>query len=346
MPPDPHSAQLVATANGLRSDPALVLVSDPVDGAMLVRDAQVVAPPVPVDTLAEYGAGYQFRVRLRGTPPSVGQVVLAAENHPISGRVTTVTTVGSGLFDVVYAVVPVTALFKQLRIKQKITVARPQVALAAGAEAAYQLARTGRGAYRLVPRQPTAMSTPNALAAPGQFTIAGFTCQISGSTPSFPLSLTTTNFTITPSALETDIDFGGPNPPRLLVLGDIDVQLTGKLTVTAAIEDGVNCKSNGIDIRLPIGGPLGGILGGKITFGVGFDAKVVVSVGGFGANISIASVTQYEVGMACDVQATCPVGAHATPIGSHSFAPFVTNSTSAWGGLLPRRRVRQQQLHR
>ncbi|MBL8983057.1 MAG: Ig-like domain-containing protein [Gemmatimonadetes bacterium] len=317
------SAQLTATANGLRSDPALVLVSDPVDGAMLVRDAQVVVPPVPVDTMAEYGAGYQFRMRLRGIPPTVGQVVLAAENHPIGGRVTTVTSAGAGLTDVVYAVVPVNALFKQLRIKQKITTARPQAALAAGAEAAYRISRTGRGAFRLVPRPWTAMPTPNALAAPGQFTIAGFTCQVAGSAPSFPLSLTTTNFTITPSALETDIDFGGPNPPRMLVLGDVDVQLAGKLTVTAAVQAGVNCKANGIDVPLPLGGPLGAILGGKMTFGVGFDAKMSVSLGGFGANISYAGVTQYEVGMACDLLVTtCPIGAHATPSGSASFAPF------------------------
>ncbi|MEK6689458.1 MAG: Ig-like domain-containing protein, partial [Gemmatimonadota bacterium] len=77
------SSQLTARAGALTSAPVLALVAQPAPGALLVSDSQIEGGIVAVDPAAPYKPGWQYRVRLRGPVPAVGQVVLGTGATPV-----------------------------------------------------------------------------------------------------------------------------------------------------------------------------------------------------------------------------------------------------------------------
>ena len=74
------SAMIFAESGGIRSAPVFVVVAEPRPGALLVRDAQVLAvvPPTGLAASEVPGVGTRYDVRLTGVAtPSTGTVVLA-----------------------------------------------------------------------------------------------------------------------------------------------------------------------------------------------------------------------------------------------------------------------------
>ena len=81
------SAQVQARSGGVLSAPALVLVADPVEGALVVADDQVLGA-TPVDPEAELDIGWQYRVELAGLneQPQAGGYLISGGEAGISGR--------------------------------------------------------------------------------------------------------------------------------------------------------------------------------------------------------------------------------------------------------------------
>jgi hypothetical protein len=107
------SAQIFATAAGIRSAPTLVFVAQPQSGALLITDAQVVSvgPLLGLAAGEVPGVGTQFEVTLKGVAaPAPGTVVLAAETAPVAGKVITTRQDAGGLV-VLLAIVPLYQLF-------------------------------------------------------------------------------------------------------------------------------------------------------------------------------------------------------------------------------------------
>ena len=85
------SAMLFAQANGKRSQPIFVVVAEPVPGALVLTDAQIVAVGAPIglaaDAMAEIGTRFEVTVSGLATPPAPGTAVLAAGDAQVAGKV-------------------------------------------------------------------------------------------------------------------------------------------------------------------------------------------------------------------------------------------------------------------
>jgi hypothetical protein len=108
------SALIVAEAGGVRSAPTLVIVAQPMPGALLVTDAQVLSVGPP---LGPPGVGTQYEVVLINVnAPAPGTVVLAAETAPVAGKVVATRAGASGLV-VTLALAPLHQLFTDYDIR-------------------------------------------------------------------------------------------------------------------------------------------------------------------------------------------------------------------------------------
>src|SRR5690242_17287226 len=111
------SSQITATASGVDSAPAGVIVATPVPGAVLVLDSQVVSGPVPIDPEHALDPGAQTKLTLSGVTGVVpGAIVLAAEAKPIAGRIVSVTDLGGGKVEVILEAVTLRDVFAHYSI--------------------------------------------------------------------------------------------------------------------------------------------------------------------------------------------------------------------------------------
>ena len=121
---DLGSSQIIAVAQGVRSAPALVLIAEPVEGAILVADAQVVTGPQliragPDETLL----GAHLAYTLRDVPvPTINTIMLASEATPLAGRVVSATPAGQ-VTQVVLEVVPLSEWFHTFQLDESFSLA-------------------------------------------------------------------------------------------------------------------------------------------------------------------------------------------------------------------------------
>ena len=116
------SAQIFAEAGGVRSAPTLAIVAQPVPGALLVTDAQVVSvgPPLGLAAGVSSGVGTEYEVTLRGVAaPAPGTMVIAADTAPIAGKVVATRQEAAGLV-VRLALAPLYQLFSAYDIRLNI----------------------------------------------------------------------------------------------------------------------------------------------------------------------------------------------------------------------------------
>ncbi len=116
------SAQIFAEAGGVRSAPTLAIVAQPVPGALLVTDAQVVSvgPPLGLAAGASPRVGTEYEVTLQGVAaPAPGTMVMAAETALIAGRVVSTRQEAAGLV-VRLALAPLYQLFSAYDIRLNI----------------------------------------------------------------------------------------------------------------------------------------------------------------------------------------------------------------------------------
>ena len=120
---DLGSAQIMVKAQGIAATPALALIADPVDGAMLVSDAQILAGPELVAPGPDGYVGAKLAYLLTDIQaPAVGTIMLAAEAAQLAGRVVSSTPEGNGV-RVVLEVVPGTELFDAIDFEESFDLA-------------------------------------------------------------------------------------------------------------------------------------------------------------------------------------------------------------------------------
>lgn len=324
------SAQVIATANGLTSAPAMVVMAAPVAGAMVISDAQVVGAITPVDSAAQYGLGFRYRVRLRNATPTVGQVVLSGESLPVGGRVVSVTSAGTNLVDVVLEVVPLRNMVTGMKLNQKLPLKNAKVTVPSSVQEAFAVQRGVDGAITLTPRtrRPfTTMARPSSASRAGPtFSLGIFDCEASAMAGvGFPIALVVTTATITHS-LTLDVGMNGLSPERFLVTGAVDAAFEASPSITASFNADVKCKAPVATLILPIGGFLSTILAGEVPLSLLLNAKASTTVGPLGFDLSVGAAASVTAGWNCTP--TCNTVGDVTNSGSLLFQPILPNANN------------------
>jgi hypothetical protein len=280
------SSQITAHAGNLTSAPVLALVAQPVAGAMLVSDDQIEGAMTPVDPDAPYTLGWQYRVRLRGAAPAVGQVVLGTGASPLGGRVVSVADAGGGKADLVLELLPLSGMFAAISINQQIPL-----------DNAASVATPG-GESRMLPTKASLSSVAGATNEI-EFPLGPFKCKakVEGAL-SFPLILDTFTFDLN-SNLVYDVVVTDFAVQRAIVRGDISPRLTSDLQLNAAVKGGVDCKYTHHVLILPIGGPVSRFIGGQIPLGLGFAVEAKAEVAGLGYDAFLQATVTTEFGIDC-----------------------------------------------
>lgn len=101
----------------VRSSGVIVFVADPVDGALLYEDDDVVEGPVLLDEAPTTIVGTRIRVVLAGVePPALDSMVIPVEDTPAQGRVVAVETVAEGVA-LELEIQPLDVLFDRLSLQ-------------------------------------------------------------------------------------------------------------------------------------------------------------------------------------------------------------------------------------
>jgi hypothetical protein len=299
------SAQIVATSGELTSAPILVLRATPAEGALLVADSQVIGPIAPVDPAAAYAPGWQYRVRLRGVAPDVGQVVLASGGAPVGGRVVSAGAAG-GDVEVVLALLTIDEMFAMLTVNETLSLEQAELDVPSGLRRAFRIERRPKGGLWLSARERRTTYHASAHRAAGgarieqEFDLGSFTCK--AEVPPgfvFPVSLDIASFELHP-ALGLDLVIEDGALQRFVVGGEIAPRLTAKPVLTAALEAKAECKVHVATLILPIGGPLSLVIGGQVPLGVGFEIGAKTSFGQLGFDTFLEASIGAEFGIDCE----------------------------------------------
>jgi hypothetical protein len=329
------SAQIVARSGSLVSAPVLALRATPVDGALLVSDAQVIGTITAVDPTAPYQPGWRYRVRLRGVTPAPGQVVLASGGAPVGGRVVSAAAVG-GDVDVELELIPINGMFAQISFTERLSLEHASVTVPAALRGSFRLDRQPGGGIRLSAREKSVRYVASAtrpslnLARVEQaFDLGPFECK--AEVPPafvFPLTVDAVSFELNPN-LAYDITISDGTFQRAIVTGSITPRITASPRITAALEAKAECKIHVATLNIPVGGPLSLLIGGKVPFGVGFEIGAKASFGqlGYDAFVQADVTTQFGI----DCAAGCEVVSTVTSTAPTSFfkpvLPSLTTGT-------------------
>ncbi len=298
------SSQVTAKAGTLTSAPVLVLVAQTAPGALLIGDAQVAGPIVPVDPAAPYQPGWKYTVRLRNVAPLVDQVLLSSGNAPIEGKVVSVTPVGTDLVDVVLSLLSINEMLPGFSTTQQVPL---------------------KNAPSAVPTQSLRQLVSRPQTAPGEvpFDLGPFKCIAKGGVGlSFPLTFNAVNFDLNPS-LALDLVVVNGSLQRLVIQGAVSPTLSIDPVVNSAVQGSVECKVVWKTITLPIGGPLSLILGGQVPLGVGFGVEAKTTLGGLGFNLFLQSTVTVALGVDCT--AACQVVSDVNQNADGFFKPILPN---------------------
>jgi hypothetical protein len=113
---DLGSSQITASVGAVQSDAAVVTIAQPITGAVLVPDADIVsALPIALDptTIGEMGSRYVVQIK---NAPTVGSLLISSEGKAVAGKVVAVAET-NGVFDVTLELVPLHELFRSVSVQ-------------------------------------------------------------------------------------------------------------------------------------------------------------------------------------------------------------------------------------
>ncbi len=307
------SAEIKATANGVTSEPALVLLTLPVANARLVADEQIVGDFTPVDSAAPYGLGFQYTVTLRGVDaPQVGEVLLGTGEAPLGGRVVAVKQVGQDV-TVTLEIIPLSEMFDKLALDEIIDLNTAPISIPQEVAEYYnvEIRPDGSLQFTLKPDAP-AIDQTQSKASPGAQVAAKVTRRIGPFDCEFEtgpfFSLNALSPTIT---IERDLSLPlvyDPNTEELRKIslkGRVKTEFKVTNTLTAQFESKGTCKREMYRISIPLNGPLALFFGGQIPVGFGFEIGGKATFAGTGFTLSAVSEFTAEVGMSCPASSPC-----------------------------------------
>jgi probable HAF family extracellular repeat protein len=321
------SAQIVAQADGIDSEPALVAVARPAAGALLVRDGQVVSPPEPVDPEAPFEVGTQFRTTLRDiVTPVPGTILLGTEEIPLGGRVIAAEE-SNGLVTVTLEAVPIAEVVTDLVINETIDLSKVEPKIPPEVSERFTVTRTPDGTLEFVPKSETVVgrgALPAAAAIAGdalsdpesntvKFKVPPFECEANVVWPALSITLGALSMSQT-----LDVDFiydssaGGLQ--RLALKGDVAGKgQVVKVSLAAAVEGAATCKLPLMKLPVPLPPILRFVLKPEVPLGVGFGVAGKVTVANVGIEPTLEASLHMEVGLSCPGGQTCQALHAMTP---------------------------------
>lgn len=288
------STQVVASAEGVPSAPALAWLAAPVAGALLVDDADVVGLD-PVDPVDDFDLGWRYRALLDGVPlPTVGTVLIGTGEAPLAGRVVAAAPTGDHV-EVILEMVALDELFEAIAIDETIDLQHARVAWDEDLLADFDVVPQADGSFDLVPRAGRLELDPQQLG--NTFQLGPVTCKAEVTLS--PLQLNgIANVKITPG-LTYQLRVDSDKRLELLALsGNLGVALKLEPKIESAFEGKLDCTAELGVLVIPMG-PLGLIFGGQVPLGVGFELNGDVTGATVGLAIEAAADVQATVGLDC-----------------------------------------------
>lgn len=287
----PGSAMITASANGIVSPPAVVLVAAPAAQAVLLADSQIVSAPAAVDPAAAYEPGWQYRVRVRAAAPAVGDIVIGTGEQPLAGRVVQITSLAGGESEITVELMALNQLFTSLRIDESI----PMIERVGGTAPQSRLPGPldGMPAHEL----PAGF----AVNAETEFTLGRFKCTASGAVPS--LDLPSPDLDITPDLrLQIGYDNG---LERLAVAGTLTADVGYRPTFEAIFTGEATCETVLKTFTVPAHGIISFFYGVQVPLGIGFTLDGRLEVAEVGFDIQANATATVELGFSCAGGASC-----------------------------------------
>ncbi len=298
---DLGSAQIIAEAKGVQSAPLLALVAQPVAGAILITDLQVVEGPVPLDlnTPTPYGVGWKYKVVLAGISKlDPGSILLCVEEMPIGGRVVEAKE-NNGEVELVLEVVSPGEMFEKLVVNETISLANVPVFLMPQAEQYYTLGRLPDGTIQIDPinKQQSGQSTGR-MAPDLKFNLLGFDCEVIGEANPFEYTFTERSFKF---KLDYKIDYDSEDGGLkvLAVVGSVESIVKGSIKISASLEVKLECKAELFTPSIPLNGPLALIFSPKVPLGVGFTLAGKINGPSFEYKIDKTNKCEMQLGIYC-----------------------------------------------
>lgn len=300
------SALVFAKAGSLQSLPVIAIVAQPVAGALLLTDAQIVSVGAALNLDADGvpGVGTQYEVTLQNVAaPAPGTVVIAIEKQPVTGTVVATRQDATGLV-VTLALVPASQLFSAYDIDLTIDLSTFPMQ-AAPSEAAQSIGAPRRSAIQKARRQDTSPLAPfKALDCD-----ASVKAQLLGDPP-FLLSVT--------NQLKLKVqDRPGFTLRALVGTFTLDPSVTLKLQAGFTVSG--SCEA-AAEIPIAVDGPLSVFVAPavRLGFGVGLKGAAILAQGQVGVSGQLG-VTDVSIGYQCSEasgSSTCDTLSDSTIVNS------------------------------
>ena len=275
------SAQIVAEADGVTSPPAIVTIAQPVEGATLVADWQVVEGPSYDGDPETFDVGSLVQVTLEGIGrPALGDIILPLETLSVGGRVAEVEEPTPGVFAVALEILPIDEMYEAYSVDETFDLSELSFEIGEQVAALYDLEVQPDGTFLFTPK-PDAILPKQAT---GTRALGPFKCTEIDEIIGVPLTLNALppSLSIKPNlSFITKWDDDPTNEDRIAFKGSLTGRASVGATFTQSFSGRITCSGELVQIRIPVFGIplLSG--GGFVPLGVG------LSVGG---NISVANV--------------------------------------------------------
>lgn len=109
------SALVRVRSGNIRAPAVTAMVAVPVDGAILVSDAQILSVPTPSTEGQPVAVGGRYKVRLSLAPPAAGAILVGTGMKPLGGRVVGASADGTGS-EVELEIVPLPKMLKRAKV--------------------------------------------------------------------------------------------------------------------------------------------------------------------------------------------------------------------------------------
>lgn len=298
------SATITAQSDSIISNTAVILAAIPAADAIQVNDDQVIGNFTLVDPDVPWGPGVQYTVTLTGiTVPEIGAVLVGTGEQPIGGRVVSASTDGSSV-QVTLEVVGLDELFDELVINESMDLSNEGFYVDEKIAQYYEVSE-GTNNDLIFTRN----TTPLSQAIPRSFQVDGtsllnpeanlgpFTCE--WTTPTNPLLLDALPNALSISKdLSVILDYDSHDPEKLKrfgIDGKLEAEFKLAATLTAALENKVECKAKVVEIPIPFGGPVSVVFGGFVPIGLGFEVGGKAQLAQVGFELKAKAETHAQV---------------------------------------------------
>jgi hypothetical protein len=259
------SALITAKVGDVRAT-VFALAATPVEGAVVLSDADITAGPLAEDPGAPFIEGYRYSVELGVEPPAEGSMLLSRGDKPIAGRVVAVDGA-----NVTLEVVPIDQVFAELVVNETLTLED--------------------------------VSDDEIPAAASPLKVGPFECETDTGAVGIEFPKKTVSPTGL-DTLRYDVVWQD-DQKKIEVRGKPGVDFEFEPTLSAALEGGVTCKAILKEYSIPIPGPAKLFLGAAVVVGAGVRVAGKIPVAGVGVNLKGEVGADIAMGAACSEEAGC-----------------------------------------